>query len=84
VAAHFRGFPAGSLARYARHRPEATLVDELVDQHYSPFLAALERYGRTLPNFVQQEYGPAVPAASRPKGRGGRGSGLADFSNAGV
>ena len=34
--------PAAALptARYARHRPEATLLYELVDQHYPPFLAA--------------------------------------------
>jgi hypothetical protein len=43
-------------ARYARHRPEATLLYELVDHHYPPFLAALEQDGRTLPTFVQQEF----------------------------
>ncbi|MEO8445776.1 MAG: transposase, partial [Gammaproteobacteria bacterium] len=43
-------------ARYTRHRPEATLLHELVDQHYPPFLAALEQDGRMLPNFVQQEF----------------------------
>lgn len=43
-------------ARYARHRPEATLLYELVDQHYPAFLAALERNGHHLPTFVQQEF----------------------------
>lgn len=43
-------------ARYVRHRPEATLLYELGDQHYPPFLAALEQDGRTLPTFVQQEF----------------------------
>jgi len=51
------GLPASlATARYARHRPEATLLYELVDPHYPPFLAALERDGRTLPTFVQQEF----------------------------
>ena len=40
-------------ARYARHRPEATLLYELVEQHYPAFLATLERDGRSLPTFVQ-------------------------------
>ncbi len=43
-------------ARFERHRPEATLLYELVDQHYPAFLAALERDGRSLPTFVQQEF----------------------------
>ena len=43
-------------ACYERHRPEATLLYELVDQHYPRFLAALEQDGRTLPTFVQQEF----------------------------
>jgi len=52
-----RALPAAlPTARYARHRPEATLLYELVDQHYPPFLAALEQDGRSLPTFVQQEF----------------------------
>jgi len=48
--------PAGlPTACYERHRPEATLLYELVDQHYPAFLAALEQAGRPLPTFVQQE-----------------------------
>ncbi len=53
-------------ARYTRHRPEATLLYDLVDQHYPPFLAALEQDGRSLPTFVQQEFlGPAAQAGLR-------------------
>ena len=51
------GLPAAlPTARYTRHRPEATLLYELIGQHYPPFLAALEQDGRTLPTFVQQEF----------------------------
>jgi ribosomal protein S27E len=39
-----------------RHRPEATLLYELVEQYYPPFLAHIERDGRALPNFVHQEF----------------------------
>ena len=43
-------------ARYERHRPEATLLYELVAQHYPDFIETLEREGRSLPSHVQQEF----------------------------
>lgn len=42
--------------RYERHRPEATLLYELVEQYYPAFLEHIERDGRGLPNFVHQEF----------------------------
>ncbi len=42
--------------RYERHCPEATLLYELVERYYPAFLAAVERDGRSLPTFVQQEF----------------------------
>jgi len=43
-------------ARYERHRPEQTLLYQVVEQHYPMFLDELERQGRTLPNYVQREF----------------------------
>ena len=44
------------MARYERHRPEATLLYQLVETHYPTFLAVLHARGRTLPGYVQQEF----------------------------
>ena len=41
---------------YERHRPEATLLYELVEQYYPAFLEHIELDGRGLPNFVHQEF----------------------------
>jgi len=54
--------PSGRLAaqapaRHERRCRETTLLYKLVEQHYPAFLAALERDGRSLPTFVQQEFG---------------------------
>ena len=38
------------------HRPEATLLYELVEKHHLAFLEALERDDRSLPTHVQQEF----------------------------
>jgi hypothetical protein len=44
------------VVRYERHRPEATLRYQLVEEHYPAFLAACAARGRTLPGYVQQEF----------------------------
>jgi ribosomal protein S27E len=41
---------------YVRHRPEATLLYELVEQRYPEFVAAREVSGRPLPRYVQDEF----------------------------
>jgi hypothetical protein len=41
---------------YARHRPEATLLYQLVERHYPEFVAAREAAGRPLPKYVQEEF----------------------------
>ena len=41
---------------YARHRPESTLLYQLVEQHYPTFRELREEAGRSLPHFVQQEF----------------------------
>ena len=41
---------------YAQHRPEATLLYQLIEQHYPALLAAREATGRPLPKYVQDEF----------------------------
>ena len=48
--------PYPDAPRYERHRPEATLLYQLVERHYPPFVAALAERGRQLPGYVQQEF----------------------------
>ena len=43
-------------ARYARHRPEQTLLYQIVGAHYPAFLAELAARDRTLPAYVQREF----------------------------
>jgi len=42
--------------RYARHRPEQTLLYQLVDQYFPHFLAALAKQGQHLPKSMRQEF----------------------------
>jgi ribosomal protein S27E len=41
---------------YARHRPEATLLYQLVEQHYPAFSALRSEAGRPLPDYIEQEF----------------------------
>jgi len=41
---------------YARHRPEATLLYQLVEQHYPAFRDPRAEAGRPLPAYVQEEF----------------------------
>jgi len=41
---------------YARLRPEATLLYQLVERHYLELAAAREGAGRPLPRYVQEEF----------------------------
>ena len=43
-------------AHYTRHRPEQTLLYQLVKTHNPAFLAELARCERTLPDYVQREF----------------------------
>ncbi|NQV68696.1 MAG: transposase zinc-binding domain-containing protein, partial [Pseudohongiella sp.] len=45
-----------SVPRYQRHRPEQTLLYQIVDKHYPEFLAQLAAEGKSLPEYVQQEF----------------------------
>jgi Putative transposase/Transposase zinc-binding domain len=41
---------------YARHRPETTLLYQLVEQHYPAFRQMRARIGRALPDYVEEEF----------------------------
>jgi len=41
---------------YERHRPEKTLLYQIIEQHYPDFLSAMEAQGRPLPGYVQDEF----------------------------
>lgn len=42
--------------RYRRHRPEDTLLYQLVERFYPEFVEHMRRQGRALPTFVQREF----------------------------
>lgn len=41
---------------YERHRPEETLLYQLIEQHYPALVAHLAEQGKVLPAYVQQEF----------------------------
>ena len=43
-------------AAYARHRPEHTLLYQIVEENYPTFRDLLERQGRPLPSYVAREF----------------------------
>ena len=40
--------------RYQRHRPEQTLLYQIVEEYYPAFTAHLAEQGRELPGYVQR------------------------------
>jgi len=50
VATHSEGH------QYERHRPENTLLYQLIQAHYPAFIAHLESMGRSLPAYVRAEF----------------------------
>ena len=42
--------------RYARHRPEDTVLYQIVEQHAGPFFEHLSEQGASLPGFVRDEF----------------------------
>ena len=47
---------AARAGEYARHRPEQTLLYQLVEQYYPAFVEHLAARERTLPSHVQREF----------------------------
>jgi hypothetical protein len=43
-------------ARYERHRPERTLLYQLVQEYYPALKAQLANQGRELPGYVEREF----------------------------
>jgi len=41
---------------YVRHRPEQTVLYQLIEEHYPAFVSTLEASGGHLPSFVRQEF----------------------------
>ncbi len=48
--------PAGGAVRYARHRPETTLLYQLVNEYYPAFADQMTARGTPLPEYVQREF----------------------------
>jgi Transposase zinc-binding domain len=43
-------------SHYSRHRPESTLLYQIIERHYPQFLASLGAFGGSLPRHVQREF----------------------------
>ena len=48
--------PGGSAFRYARHRPERTLLYQIVEEYYPAFVSHLAAQGTVLPGYVEREF----------------------------
>jgi ribosomal protein S27E len=48
--------PGQGIHRYQRHRPEQTLLYQLVEQYYPAFAAARAAQGKELPKHIQREF----------------------------
>ena len=48
--------PDSGAARYERHRPERTLLYQLVQEYYPAFKVHLAAQGTALPGYVEQEF----------------------------
>ncbi len=48
--------PLESTFAYERHRPEATLLYQLVETHWPEFVAYMQAHGLTVPGFVVREF----------------------------
>ena len=55
-ARHSRAPPFVEPPGYARHRPESTLLYQLVEQHYPAFREMRAMAGRSLPDYIEEEF----------------------------
>ena len=51
----------GCAAPYQRHRPERTLLYQIVEQHYPAFVIHMAQQERPLPDYVQQQTARFLP-----------------------
>ncbi len=54
--AHVSAAVETGLGVYCRHRPEETLLYQIIEHYYPLFAALRARQGRALPKFVQHEF----------------------------
>ena len=52
-------------SRYERHRPERTLLYQLVEEHYPALKVHLSAQGNALPGYVEREFGRSRHPAFR-------------------
>ena len=50
------GTVAKAKHHYVRHRPEDTVLYQIVEQHVEPFFDAVAEHGASLPRFVREEF----------------------------
>ena len=50
------GSVSGEAGYYERHRPEQTLLYQIIEQHYPVFAALMAEQGRELPGYVEREF----------------------------
>ena len=48
-------WPLGGFS-YERHRPEETLLYQIIEEHWPQFQQHLEQQGKYLPTYVKQEF----------------------------
>jgi len=51
-----RQAPPNSTTVYGRHRPETTLLCQIVQEYWPEFQAELASHGKTLPTYVTKEF----------------------------
>ncbi|ORG56890.1 hypothetical protein B5Z81_17450 [Salmonella enterica subsp. enterica serovar Typhimurium] len=57
--------------RYQSHRPEQTLLYQIVDEYYPAFAALMAEQGKELPGYVQREFEEFLQSCAY--GRAGKG-----------
>ncbi len=55
--------------RYQSHRPEQTLLYQIVDEYYLAFAALMAEQGKELPGYVQREFEEFLQSPRRSAGR---------------
>ncbi len=67
-ARHPRAPPFVEPSGYARHRPENTLLYQLVEQHYPAFREMRAMAGRSLPDYIEEEFDAYLKCGRLEKG----------------
>ena len=50
------GFAQWSAPLHKRHRPEGTLLYQIIEEYWPSFQAGLDHHGKNLPHFVAKEF----------------------------